>query len=94
MHDYFLGAHNRYNDGTEYKISKIILHQDYSHVFNDMALLKLEKPAVLNDKVGTICLPKQGDRLQPAKMCWMTGEYTGIPLFVLTIAPETQQLYS
>ncbi|XP_028516473.1 chymotrypsinogen B, partial [Exaiptasia diaphana] len=68
------GAHFRYSGGIEYKISKVILHPNYhSNIMNDIALLKLSSPAALNQKVGLICLPRQGNRVPRGKMCWMTG---------------------
>ncbi|XP_031574396.1 chymotrypsinogen B-like [Actinia tenebrosa] len=67
------GAHHRETSGKIYRISKIILHEDYSHVQNDVALLRLAVKATLDDKVGTICLPKQGDRIPNGKNCFMTG---------------------
>ncbi|XP_031574388.1 chymotrypsinogen A-like [Actinia tenebrosa] len=79
MYSVVAGAHQRVGDGTEYHISKIILHKDYSHVFHDVALLKLAKAVILNKNVGTICLPKQNDRLPTGKKCYMTGwgRYSG-----------------
>jgi hypothetical protein len=69
----FSGAHNRETSGTIYRLSKIILHEDYSNVQNDVALLKLAVKVTLDDKVGTICLPKQDDRIPNGKNCYMTG---------------------
>jgi hypothetical protein len=69
----WIGAHQRVDDGTEYYVSKIILHKDYSPVFHDVALLKLAKSVRLDKNVGTICLPNQDDKLPTGKMCYMTG---------------------
>ena len=73
----FLGAHDKYKDpnAVEYNIAKVIMHKSYNmRVSNDVALLKLENPVVLSAKVGTICLPKQSDRIPAGKKCWMTGK--------------------
>ncbi|XP_078412860.1 plasminogen [Cetorhinus maximus] len=40
---------------------------------NDIALLKLDRPAVLNDKVAIICLPTEGYILPTGAECYVTG---------------------
>lgn len=42
-------------------------------MFNDIALLKFEGKVALDDKVGTICLPQQDDKVPSGSMCYMTG---------------------
>lgn len=39
----------------------------------DIALLKLEKSAVINDKVQLACLPQPGDSLAHNQPCYVTG---------------------
>lgn len=53
------------------------MHPNYHNptINNDVALLKLSRPAQLNSKVGLICLPNQGDRIPAGRNCWMTGKY-------------------
>ncbi|XP_067900721.1 plasminogen [Heterodontus francisci] len=40
---------------------------------NDIALLKLSRPAVLNDKVSLACLPEKGYILSSGSECYVTG---------------------
>ncbi|KAJ7373181.1 hypothetical protein OS493_014329 [Desmophyllum pertusum] len=43
--------------------SKVIKHSQYNHpslINNDIALIKLERPVLLNSHVNTICLPQRG----------------------------------
>jgi len=39
----------------------------------DLALVRLETPMELNDCVGTVCLPTQGNDVPPGSKCWITG---------------------
>ena len=77
-----LGAHYRTSGivGTEQDISvsNIIVHEKYGSpktYSNDIALLNLEKPAVLGAGVGLVCLPDIGNSLpvDSDKTCWITG---------------------
>jgi len=77
-----MGAHVRVsNVGTEqdFKVAKIIFHPSYQKLIysHDIALLQLEKPAILNKAVGLLSVP---DGSSPAmsidsssKKCWITG---------------------
>ncbi|XP_038629325.1 proproteinase E-like [Scyliorhinus canicula] len=50
---------------------------------NDIALIKLSKPATLNDKVKPACIPPSGDIFANDYPCYVTGWgtlYTGGPL--------------
>lgn len=51
-------------EGTEqiFKPSKIIIHPNWDRktVNNDVAIVKLSKPAIINAKVKPACLPQQG----------------------------------
>ncbi|XP_026582245.1 chymotrypsin-like elastase family member 3A, partial [Pseudonaja textilis] len=40
---------------------------------NDIALIKLSRPAVLNDKVQPACLPPRGEVLPNHQPCYVTG---------------------
>ena len=44
-----------------------------SHLKNDIALLELESPVTLSDKVNTICLPMQDSRITDGHKCYITG---------------------
>ena len=51
--------HNRYQTDSGYG--------------DDIALIRLSKPAVLNQEVGLVCLPKQNQRVVVGKLCYLTG---------------------
>ena len=40
---------------------------------NDLALLKLSRPAFGSNGVGLVCLPKKDISLSPGQTCWITG---------------------
>uniref|UniRef100_A0A3B5B8W8 Proproteinase E-like n=1 Tax=Stegastes partitus TaxID=144197 RepID=A0A3B5B8W8_9TELE len=56
-------------------VAKITLHNeiDSKRLPNDIALLKLEKSAVINDKVQLACLPQQDAALSHNQPCYVTG---------------------
>ena len=71
--------HRYYYDGTEQvrKASKVIVYPQYNHPVpynNDIALIKLERPVVLNSHVNTICLPQRGVSAPLNSACYITGE--------------------
>jgi len=71
--------HRYYYDGTEQvrKASEIIVHPQYNYPVlynNDIALIKLERPVVLNSHVNTICLPQPGVSVPLNSACYITGE--------------------
>ena len=80
-----MGAHAKATSikvGTEQdiKVEDIILHLSYDKPArsqsNDIALLKLAKPAKLGKGVGLVCLPDLGLTLPVDdlnKKCWVTG---------------------
>ena len=78
-----MGAHMRGNNvGTEqgFRVAKIISHPSYHKPLtnsHDIALIKLEKPALLNKAVGLVCLPDGDSPVMPndnpSKKCWVTG---------------------
>ena len=78
-----MGAQKRVgNVGTEqdFKVVKIISHSSYHtplRYSHDIALLKLEKPAILNKAVGLVCVPDGNSPAMPVdnlnKKCWITG---------------------
>ena len=70
------------NVGTEqdFKVAKIISHPSYHSPLrysHDIALLKLEKTAMLNKAVGPVCVPDGSTPAMPidnaSKKCWITG---------------------
>ena len=65
--------------GTEQvrNVSKIITHPNYHRpvlVNNDVALIKLDRPVVLNSHVNTVCLPKMGEQVSSNSTCFITGK--------------------
>jgi len=78
-----MGAHMRDgNVGTEqdFRVAKIISHPSYHKPLSyshDIALIKLEKPALLNKAVGLVCVPDGNSPAMPIdssnKKCWITG---------------------
>lgn len=80
-----LGEHDRtVNENTEqnFDIAKIIPHKGYSSITldNDIAMIKLKKKVTLKkdrlgnpDKIGLVCLPKQGQNQDMDKLCYITG---------------------
>uniref|UniRef100_A0A3Q3MN96 chymotrypsin n=1 Tax=Labrus bergylta TaxID=56723 RepID=A0A3Q3MN96_9LABR len=58
-------------------VSKMFIHPKWNgncaSCGNDIALLKLEKSAVINDKVQPACLPQHGATLTHNQPCYVTG---------------------
>uniref|UniRef100_A0A4W3GMA4 pancreatic elastase n=2 Tax=Callorhinchus milii TaxID=7868 RepID=A0A4W3GMA4_CALMI len=85
-----LGEHDRdVNEGTEQvrTAAKIITHSGWNPSCvacgNDISLIKLSQPAVLNDNVKTACIPDSGAILPHNYPCYVTGWgrlYTNGPL--------------
>ena len=72
----YLGDHNRrINEGSEQtiQVSQIIVHEKYGSLNNDIALLKLSRPVMFNDKIQPICLPNQGEAPAVGSKCYITG---------------------
>merc|ERR1719289_118675 len=74
-----LGENNLgYNEGNEQVISpaQIIMHENYQKggywYNNDVALIKLSRPAKLNKYVNLVCLPERGDD-QQGNTCYVSG---------------------
>ncbi|XP_048580963.1 tolloid-like protein 1 isoform X2 [Nematostella vectensis] len=72
------GEHNFNEDeGTEqdFYIEKYYIHPKYDEktTDNDMALIKLDRPATLNKRVNTICLPEADDEFKPGTKCTISG---------------------
>lgn len=74
-----LGDHNRNkNEGTEQDIQakRVIKHENYGSpvLNNDIALIQLSKPATLNARVGTVCLPAHNEMVPTSSKCFITGK--------------------
>ena len=75
-----LGDHNRnVTEGTEQEISvrRWIIHPRWnaSNGNNDIALLQLTRPAMLNDRVRPVCLPPAFVDVPVGKECFITGKF-------------------
>jgi len=84
------------NEGTEQIISpaQIIVHEQYKQggwMHNDVALIKLSRPAELNQRVNLVCLPSPGEDEQ-GNECFISGwGYTRKTSEVTGIAPKILQ---
>uniref|UniRef100_A0A8D0HCL6 Transmembrane serine protease 3 n=1 Tax=Sphenodon punctatus TaxID=8508 RepID=A0A8D0HCL6_SPHPU len=58
-----------------YPVDKIIYHRNYrpKTMWNDIALMKLASPLVLNGLIEPICLPNFGEHFPEGKSCWISG---------------------
>ena len=52
-----------------------LTNPDLGHLKDDIALIQLDRPAALNDRVGTICLPKKGVYPKVGTKCILAGKY-------------------
>lgn len=69
--------------GTEetIQVEKVISHPSYNRPTrfnNDIALLKLSKPAKLSQHVRTVCLPNQGEEVPVGSKCYISGISTDL----------------
>uniref|UniRef100_A0A7N6BZ49 Peptidase S1 domain-containing protein n=1 Tax=Anabas testudineus TaxID=64144 RepID=A0A7N6BZ49_ANATE len=63
-------------EGSEQSImvDKMFIHPKWNdNCVNDIALLKLQKSAIINDKVQLACLPQYGATLVHNQPCYVTG---------------------
>ena len=64
-----------------FDVSQLYIHKRYltfSGYGHDIALIRLSRPAVLNQAVGLVCLPKQNERVAIGKKCYLTGSLNDI----------------
>jgi len=88
-----LGAHNFHNyepSVQQIKIKRVIMHPDYSGTTTlkaDMAMIELERPAQLNDRVRLACLPQKYVYPPIGKQCYLAGwgsiQHPGWPYHIL-----------
>ena len=89
-----MGAHYRSSTtGTEqdFRVDKIINHENYKRprgLAHDIAMLKLDKPAQINEEVGLACLPAYSQDVTEIddKACWVTGITRTLLKAVLSLA--------
>jgi secreted trypsin-like serine protease len=81
MYHVILGDVNRNKTESSeqvFGVDQIIVHSDYEKpvaINNDVALLKLSRPARMNAFVNTVCLPKPYEIVPLNKKCYITGTY-------------------
>ena len=73
-----LGAHyfNQELPGEQsFYPAKYIPHPRYdpNSYTHDIAMLKLPRPATIDDQVQLACLPGSFGEVETGKMCWVTG---------------------
>ncbi|XP_031571755.1 chymotrypsin-C-like [Actinia tenebrosa] len=72
-----LGEHDRKKQDGEISVAvhSIQAHEGFSmkHLRNDIAVIRLARPVVLNGKIGTVCLPPKDSRVVENKKCFITG---------------------
>ena len=70
-------------EGNEkrYKLSKIIIHEGYGKKVvhdSDIALAKLNIPAMVNTYVSPICLPNPYEQVPFGADCFVTGTFQNV----------------
>ncbi len=58
----------------------LLLYFVYRTIDYDIALLKLRRPAMVNDYVNTVCVPGENEIIPVNSKCYMTGK--NIHLFI------------
>ncbi|XP_026241082.2 serine protease 29-like [Urocitellus parryii] len=64
-----------YGDMKLLRVNRVIVHPDYVNAFlgSDVALLRLEKPAVCSANIKPVRLSSLSDSVTPRDQCWVTG---------------------
>lgn len=108
------GAHKRLGVTAvqkSHKVKKVIRHRGFSmrHLKNDIALLELEQPVMLSNKVNLVCLPSRGSSAVVGSKCYITGKYylhnewdiapiieyfIEFSLIKITTVDQTQQIFT
>lgn len=77
MHVFPSGEHDRKKEDGQINVGvhSIHAHEGFSmrHLKNDIALIRLDRPVVLNSRVGTVCLPDKNSRVATGTKCFITG---------------------
>ncbi|XP_071351872.1 transmembrane protease serine 13a [Trachinotus anak] len=71
----YAGVVSQDNLPEPYLVKKIFLNENYDSRTNDqdVALLRLKSPVVINEKIQPVCLPTSGQQFLPGYTCWTTG---------------------
>ena len=78
---YVSGGHDRTKEEATkqyFDVSQLYIHRRYqtdTGYGHDIAVIRLSRPAFLNEAVGLVCLPKQNHRVAIDKMCYLTGDF-------------------
>ena len=71
--------HRSLNDTMEQKhqVELVIPHHNYDRrlINNDIALMKLKTPVMMNDYVLTACIPNKTDIIAVGSTCFITGKF-------------------
>ena len=76
---FLVGEHDRAKEEETrqyFDVSQLYMYKRYqtdSGYGHDIALIRLSRPAILNQAVGLVCLPKQNERVTIDKLCYLTG---------------------
>uniref|UniRef100_G1Q0Z6 Peptidase S1 domain-containing protein n=1 Tax=Myotis lucifugus TaxID=59463 RepID=G1Q0Z6_MYOLU len=73
-----VGQLRLYDHDTLTTVTKIVRHPKFNQSLSaeggaDVALLKLEAPVTLSERIGLVPLPPASLRVPERKMCWVTG---------------------
>ncbi|XP_007957304.2 mastin-like, partial [Orycteropus afer afer] len=73
-----VGQVNTSEGGILQNVTEVIIHPNYNPMLGapaggDVALLKLEAPIMLSDRVNLVTLPHPGLRVPAGTRCWVTG---------------------
>ena len=76
-------------EGTEaeYDVGRILIHGAYSRPFggmNDIALIKLKKPVVMNKRIQRVCLPGPFEEVSDGTECFITGILFVLPVLLFS----------
>ena len=72
--DWDIRSENEEFDSQDSKVKSIVIHEQFNAktLWNDVALLFLEKPFLISTNINTICLPPQNQRFDNTR-CIVTG---------------------
>ncbi|XP_004018725.3 putative serine protease 46 [Ovis aries] len=68
-----MGVQSLSENGTERPVARIMIHEDFTNLSQDLALLKLRDPVSWSPLIQPVCLPNP--KLKPSfgSLCWMIG---------------------
>ena len=68
-----MGVQSLLENGTERQVARITIHEDFTNLSQDLALLKLRDSVSWSPLIQPVCLPNP--KLKPSfgSLCWMIG---------------------